>query len=368
MHAVGAIGYLAGIGMYVAWQRSLQGGHDNPKVLANAAGVTYISILVNLLGGFIRTYQPGHPPLVAFFDEAWVALMTIKHVALFAGIIAAAYIFEVAAPRLRRHAKQGRPLATKGADVAAGSVMATILIASILGGITTVVPIGDAAPIAGPPGGVAVVPYTGATHWFNGTITSGGNPDTGTFPVPDGATGIDAVLTVAGQAVDPSQVTLILVDPTGAQRTDTTTGTSGPKTASLSYDEPRIGTWEWRVQGDVAVQSTWSLRIDVPGVPLTVVEETVFLRAGEWLEVDTEAAAGIEYAWSWSVDNSEVDWDIHTHAHGAEVIRSGRGAAGDGTYITPQATDLSFFWEARGDVTLSIRIEGHFQVTGIVKG
>ncbi len=259
LHAVGAIGYLAGLGMYVVWQRDMQAGFDNPRTLANAAGATYISILVNLLGGFIRTYQPGHPSLTAFADEPWVVLMVLKHAALFIGIGLAAYLFEVAAPRIRRRAKAGKSWSAKGPDAAAAGVLASILVAAVLGGVSTVVDIGQ------PPAPPDMVPpplvYEGETHWFNGTVNAG-EVDMGSFLVPEQAQSIVATITMNGQTIDPNQVTLVLIDPTGAQRSATTQTLESPKQATLEYDGPMQGRWQFQVRTD-AVQAPWSLVIDV---------------------------------------------------------------------------------------------------------
>ena len=63
LHTLGAILFLGGLVGYLAWHRHLAQGHHHRKVLDTAAFLTYLAIVVNLAGGFMRTFQTGHPHL-----------------------------------------------------------------------------------------------------------------------------------------------------------------------------------------------------------------------------------------------------------------------------------------------------------------
>lgn len=263
LHTIGAIGYLAGIAFFIGWARSLRRGHHSPSVLATGAALTYVSIFANLVGGFLRTYQPGHPSLTALFDEPWVMVMTIKHIALFAGIFAAVWLFEIEAPRMMRAKKAGtlRQLKDTRPRAMASVVILSIIVAAVLGGVSTVVAIGDEPE---PPVETEEPPEDptefGPYH-FEGQITTG-STSRGTFDVHAGAN-ITAVLTVAPAGpFSPAQATLVLRDPSGAATQGTTP--SDPTALGrviVEVPDAFAGTWTYEVSGDVAFNTDWTLDI-----------------------------------------------------------------------------------------------------------
>ncbi len=269
LHTLGAIGYLAGIAFFIGWSRSLHRGHHAPSVLATGAALTYVSVAANLIGGFLRTYQPGHPSLTAIFTEPWVLLMAIKHVALFAGIFAAVWLFEIEAPRMRKALATGtltemphfRPRAM------AVTVVLSIVVAAVLGGVSAVVGIGPdeaADPIEDDGHGNMTAGPAGPYH-FEGIVSTDpqGGVTSGTFDVPDGIVRIEARLVgVSGVPVNPAQYELTLRDATGAGTTGTTSGQdpAGPRQIDLSVGAPFAGQWTYEVRG-TGIDARWTLDI-----------------------------------------------------------------------------------------------------------
>lgn len=366
LHTVGAIGYLAGIAFFIGWRRSLHRSHHNPSVLATGAALTYVSIAANLLGGFIRTYAPGHPGLYDLFDEPWVMLMTIKHLALFAGIGAAVYLFEIIAPRLKKRFDDGGldDASQRSGRWATRTVVLSIVLAGVLGGVTTVIPIGEEADEDGGSAGTAPPePFTGTTLSFDGSATSG-SPDSGTFHVAEGATRLEAVLTggdVGGALPIPFQMTLTITDPIGAQQSDTTPQT-GERTASVAVDGPLAGPWTYQITTDAGAEAPWSLAIDIAGQE--VLEGEVTIAAGEAFEIEVDAQEGGQLHWDWSAD-AALDWSIHSHSdHGVEMLEQGRTDSDSGTLTAQHAGDHGLLWEAAEETVLTYRVWGDFEADG----
>jgi hypothetical protein len=138
LHTLGAIALLGGLVGYLAWYRHLRLGHHHASWLQGAAFLTYVAIVANLVGGFMRTYETGHPSITQFNDSAWVRALAVKHVFLFVAMGAAVVLFERVAPRLIRAFKAGSlaPVAPLGHRLGVLLVAVGILLAAILGAVT----------------------------------------------------------------------------------------------------------------------------------------------------------------------------------------------------------------------------------------
>ncbi|MEA3204219.1 MAG: hypothetical protein QOI63_1899, partial [Thermoplasmata archaeon] len=198
LHTLGALGFLAGAIGYLAWHRSLRRGADLGGLLRAAAFTTYLSIVANLLGGFLRTYESGHPHLADIARSPWVQVIAAKHLFLFAAMGAAIVLFERTVPRLRRAAAEGRlaQVPVTAHRVGAAFVLAGIAAAALLGSVSQVVAELPAAPVQEP------VPREVAhLQTFTGTLA--GNPlmpahGGAAFIVPVNASSLRFQLDVAG--------------------------------------------------------------------------------------------------------------------------------------------------------------------------
>lgn len=323
LHTAGAIAFLAGLMVYVAWARSARRGDPNPKLLALGATMTYVAILANLLGGFMRTYQPGHPRFWELFEEPWALIMVIKHLVLFAGMFTAVYLFEIQAPRLRKaldagsldeHDRRNRKRETR----AVWTTALSIFVASLLGALVIVTPIQALVglDLGDGPDDPPAAPFLGRTLSFSGTVSGGLLPqladtDQGSFEVPADGSALRLRLT-HGQGAG---LTLTLTDPDGASQSASSTATDSAPEAIVEVAEPVAGTWRYTVAADAAVQADYVLEVAISGSVATVLEETVTVPDGSFFEINTDMASGAVIAWNWT-SSDHVAFDLHTHFDG----------------------------------------------------
>lgn len=257
LHTLGAIAFLGGLVGYLAWHRHLAAqGHHHRRVLDTSAFLTYLAIILNLLGGFMRTFQTGHPHLTQWAESPWVRAIAIKHVFIFLGQGAAVYLFERVAPRLLEAHKSGGIQDASPTGHRVGSVLVAlgILVAAVLGALTQVVPLVSAdAPLDDEP-------MVGPTlyHNFTGQLTStpaAPATSTGTFEVANGTALLHAEFTWA-----PAQADLQVLVSRGGQAF-AVTGSGGAGEGSL--EAPEAGTWTYEVSSGLAIGATWSLSVAV---------------------------------------------------------------------------------------------------------
>jgi hypothetical protein len=251
LHTLGAIGLLGGLIAYVAWHRHLARGQNHAQLLHFATFLTYVSILANLAGGFMRTYETGHPHVTAFASSAWVRAIAIKHAFLFLGMGAAVFLLERVAPRLRRALKEGRfaEQPQTGHRVGVLLVALGILVAAVLGAVSTVLPVGEAAAPEEPeppvPDG-----YLNASGTYQATPLSPGSAG-GELPVPAGMADIEVVLTWSAAT---SSLGIQIVAPDGVVVKDLP-GSGGRVEGALGR-APEAGTWTYRITSPDPVVST----------------------------------------------------------------------------------------------------------------
>jgi hypothetical protein len=259
LHTLGAIAFLGGLVGYIAWHRHLALGHHHRKVLDASAFLTYLAIVVNLLGGFMRTYQTGHPHITQFAESPWVRAIVIKHGFLFLAQGFAVYLFEVVAPRLLRAHKAGtladpNPL---GHRIGVAVVAFGIVLAAILGALTQVVPLVSAdAPIDDTHGDMAgMTAYHNATGQLTSSPVRPGQ-SSGSFVVPNGTHQLRAILEWTPTQYD---LDLLLTAPSGAQTAEA--GSQG--TLEAQVDAPEVGTWTYTITSDLAVDAAWTLSVSL---------------------------------------------------------------------------------------------------------
>lgn len=260
LHTLGAIGLLGGLIGYLAWHRGLRRGHHNPNVLVFATFLTYLSIVVNLLGGFMRTYQTGHPGITDFGSSSWVRAIAIKHVFLFLGMGAAVYLLERVATDHLAAFRDGAlaKAATTGHTLGVLALTLAIVVAAVLGAVSTVLPTGAAeAPMEEPAMQADV--YLNASGTYQATPLSPGQAG-GELNVPDGVHDIEVTLTWTSTA---SNLGVQLLDPAGAvakqfaEADGSLTGTLGAV--------PTPGTWTYRItSSDPVVSTGYTLQFHLP--------------------------------------------------------------------------------------------------------
>ena len=259
LHTLGAIAFLGGLVGYLSWHRHLAAkGQHHGRLLDNAAFLTYLSIVVNLLGGFMRTFQAGHPQLTQFGESPWVRAIAIKHAFLFVAQGAAVYLFEVVAPRLVRAHKadalrQPNPL---GHGVGVLLVVLGVLVAAVLGALTQVVPFVSADAGTEESERQTSVQFANATGQLSSSPLQPAR-STGPFRVPNGTVLLEATLTWT-----PTQYALRLdlagpgVTADSARGVATTAGS-----LTLKVEGPPAGDWTYFVESDLAADASWTLSI-----------------------------------------------------------------------------------------------------------
>jgi hypothetical protein len=259
LHTLGAIGLLGGLIGYVAWHRHLMRGHHHANVLHFATFLTYISILVNLLGGFMRTYETGHPHITDFATSSWVRAIAIKHVFLFLGMGAAVYLFERVAPRHLKAMWDSKLPETSLTGHTLGVLLVAlgIVVAAVLGAVSSVLPVGAAAMEE--PDLIIPDSYLNVSGTYQATPLTPGTTESD-LPVPAGMADIELVLT---WTVSQSNLGVQLVDPGGTIVKDLQ-GSGGRVEGSLGR-APVAGTWTYRiVSPDGIVDTAWTLAIHMP--------------------------------------------------------------------------------------------------------
>ena len=262
LHTIGAIGLLGGLVGYVAWHRHLHQGHHHARILNTATFLAYVSILINLLGGFMRTYETGHPSITEFGTSAWVRAISIKHVFLFVGMGAAVYLFERVAPRHIKAMQEGRlgeePMTKHTLGVLL--VALGIMVAAVLGAVSTVLPVA-AEPMEEEMEVPAVDSYLNVSGNYQSTPLAPGEAQ-GEVPVPVGMHDLLFVLTWTSPSPQ-ANLGLRLLDPGGTIVKDVT-GSGGRLEGNLGR-APEAGTWTYQItSADTFVNAQWELALHLP--------------------------------------------------------------------------------------------------------
>lgn len=260
LHTLGAIGLLGGLIGYIAWHRHLGKGHHHGNALALATFLTYFAIVINLVGGFMRTYETGHPHLDQFGTSAWVRAIALKHLFLFAGMGAAVFLFEVVAPRhLRAHREQRlEQVSQTGHRLGVLFVVLGIVVAAVLGAVSSVIALpSDDAPDDHD------VHSADAFHNATGQLTSTPltpGTATGTFTVPANST--DLVVALRWTPTVANLVILLEASPGGQ---DLRIGGGNGAADGALGSAPAPGTWTYTISSsDPVVNAAWQLVLRLP--------------------------------------------------------------------------------------------------------
>jgi hypothetical protein len=382
LHSLGAIALLGGLAGYVAWHNHLKLGHHHRRVLATSAGLTYVAIFANLVGGFMRTWQSVHPGLSEWSESPWVRAITIKHLFIFAAMAAAVVLFEVVAVRHLRAFKEGKLAEAKhGLHQTMTFVTALgILVAAVLGALAQTVPLVEGEADDGDggmdgdgddeqPPGEATALYHNATGQLTSSPAAPREP-TATFQVPQGTTDLDVTLNW-----QPAQFALgfRLDGPNGAAEAAPQPG--GQASASFVPDNdgepPEPGTWTYTILSEgVVVNADWELSIRFAQAQgnSTFLARSVTIPPGQFYEVNTEATVNGSLHWRWTA-SAPIYYNIHTHFNNQvqNVVEEQSSAASEGNYTVKQAGGHSYLWENTGNlpVTLDYRVWGDWRLDSV---
>lgn len=366
LHTLGAVGLLGGLLAYVAWHAQVSRGLHNRRVRDVAMFLTYLSILANLAGGFMRTFAEGHPPLTRFGSSAWVRAIAIKHLFLFAGMAAQVVLLERVGPRHLKAMQDGRLAEAPQGGHAVGVLVAVlgILVAGVLGALSTILPVD-----AGSTDPADDVPALERDAFHNATGQLVGSPlaagEAGAdFAVPAGASHLDAILSWTPAQ---SNLALELVSPTGVAHSFT--GGGGRLEARVDVATP--GTWSYRITSpDAIVNAQWDLALRMPPADGThaMHTATVTIAPRTFYEINTVAPEGGRLLWSWTATQT-LHFDVHTHFDDEVQYVVEMDADGhEGSYDVQRAGGHSYLWQNDGalPVTLEYRVWGDWDLDSIV--
>lgn len=369
-HTLGAIAFLGGVVGYLAWHRHLVSrGHHHAKVLNAATVLTYIAIVVNLLGGFMRTFQSDHPHLTEFAESGWVRAVAIKHIFIFLGMAAAVYLFERVAPRLLAEHKGGKIDDDAPIGHRIGVLLAAlgIIVSAVLGAVTQIVPPVMAEADMEDPDGTGGSGGNGGgvfltePHYENATGQLTSTPvapatATGGFDVEEGTAVIEATFLWS-----PTQYALSvdLVEPDGGLEA---TLSSDDGRAEGTIESPAVGRWSFVVRADVAVDAQWtlSLRLAPAAAGETLMTDSYVIPPGQFFEINTVAKVNATLSWSWSTE-AAIHFDIHTHFDDeVQYVVDEEVGSSSGSYRVVREGGHSYLWEntATLPVTLTYRVWG----------
>jgi hypothetical protein len=368
---------LAGVMIYFAWVRGARRGDEHPSLLQTGTAMTYIAIVANLFGGFIRTYAPGHPSLTAIFDEPWVLIMAIKHLFLFGGMFAAVYLYEVVAPRVRRQVRENavQPAGRKEA-VAIAAVAMGILLATVLGAVSAVIDMGAAdmpevggsseneGPLADPNG----ILFEETVYPFGGQLTSlppvEEAQSDGIFRLPQNVGKMQAIMTWDDEV---AELDLTIMGP--ASGLDVKVVEAGKVT--IKVIDPAAGEYEFVITGSNAIDVDWQLNVHVSprDGQLERITDTVTVPPGtqvNFFEINTEMPLAGNMSWTWHArEGLPIAFNVHTHFDGEVQYLVEKTAVEDDGMITADRTGgYSLMWENTGAVPVRLTYEvwGNFVV------
>lgn len=363
LHSLGAIGVIAALGTHLAWLRAFRAGEDRKDLEAWTFWLTSTSVVANLVGGFMRTYLPGHPTLKDIAHSPWVQVVLLKHAFIFAALGGLIWLHHFVTPRLRRDGLSGRtPL---GHDVGVYLVVVGVIVASVLGAMAQISPLGAGFD---PEETVTVhtddgrfIQYTNATGALTSTPVQP-QEATGTFLVPLGAASIQVKI-LYDNTFGELQLRIEAPDGTDA------TGIGIGGQLEVEVPPPMRGLYTYRISADTfAVETAWeiSIRVASAAADETLLVETFTIPPGTFFEINTQMPGNASFHWDWVIEEgTAVAFDVHSHFDGEVQYLVEKTAAEDrGSFTNDREGGYSLLWENTGaaPVTLVYRVWGDFEV------
>lgn len=92
LHSIGAMLLLAGLILLLVHlhdKRNADAEQVEQRFLGGKAvnRLVLVGLVLNLLGGSMRLFEPGHPLLTEFFANRWVSIMIFKHILVLLSVI-----------------------------------------------------------------------------------------------------------------------------------------------------------------------------------------------------------------------------------------------------------------------------------------
>jgi hypothetical protein len=123
LHSIGAILMVGGLIQLYSRLKT----EETDEILSLMPNrLIYSGLILNLIGGASRLFEPGHPSLNATFEDRWVSVMLVKH--LFVIILCVASIYATRSSRERA----SRMLATRMS-------LAAVIVIGVLGALAGVI-------------------------------------------------------------------------------------------------------------------------------------------------------------------------------------------------------------------------------------
>lgn len=371
LHTLGAIGVVAALVAHMAWYRKLRDGVHHQGLYIATFWLTLNAILANLVGGLMRTYLPGHPGLTDIAASPWVQVMLLKHAFIFAALGALLFLHHRFAPRMLRRFDQGEapPARTPtGHAVGVTVVILGVVVASALGGLAQITPLGEGYEDDGDHDGGPVTiiedesgEHTGY-HNASGTLTTNlaaAQPSSGEVQVDPVFTQVQATLIWT-----PSQYDLRLQLTDGAGAVVEAGADGDGRRAVTTPVAP--GTLRYAIDSDLAVNAQWELSLIFSSVAGngTFLAETVTVASGTFFEINTQMPGNGTFHWDWST-SQEVAFDVHSHFDDEVQYHVEKTTDADrGSFTNDREGGYSLLWENTGNapVTLEYRVWGEFEV------
>ncbi|MGB1696867.1 MAG: hypothetical protein ACPHK8_00535 [Thermoplasmatota archaeon] len=341
LHTLGAIGVVAALVLSALWLRKRQAGEDAAGLQRATRALVWASLVANLVGGAMRTYLPRHPGLGELGENAWVQVMFLKHLFIFAALGALLYLSYVAIPR----ADPARR--SPAVSFSAFLVVLGVVVASVLGGYAQITPVEGHEDDGGP---AAQTPPVRGLQFANATGTLTTTPvapttATGTFVMADV---VSATALFIGEGLQ-----LELVAPDGT--------THGAGTLPVVP-----GQWQYEVSAQLALGVQWSLSVEMTTGDASTgyLQETVAIAPSQFFEINTQMPGNGTFCWDWT-SSADVAFDVHSHFDGEVQYLVEKTASEDrGCFTNDREGGYSLLWanEGASPVSLTYKVWGQFVV------
>ncbi len=364
LHTLGAIGIVAGLILFLVRARRIGQGLPMGNLPSTTAWVIWAAIAANLIGGFMRTYLPGHPTMVDIGHSDWVQVMLLKHAFIFASMGALLHLHYMVAPWLAKRADHGA-VETRVPTAQAISVfivILSVLVASVLGGFAQITPLGeghDGGQDDTPPR--VIIDETDDARVFSASSSLTSTPiapqtDRGTFQVRNDVVGLG--VTFVHDTQSNAELSLTLRDPQGNEHAFAN-GATGQLTALA-------GVWAYEVSSTLAINVAWTLDVtmDLPDGERSALAERFTVPAGSFFEINTQMPEGGTFCWDWT-SNAELVFDVHSHFDGEVQYYLERSSDGEYDCFTNEREGgYSLLWANEGGAPaiLDYRVWGDFIV------
>jgi hypothetical protein len=126
MHSIGAILLVGGLLKLHSHLRKVTQDEKELTRQLLACRLVWVGVAMNLIGGLMRLFEPGHPSLLEFFADRWVTVMLAKH----------AFVLLMAGTSIHATLESGTPSARL---LSARMALASVVVIGALGALAGVI-------------------------------------------------------------------------------------------------------------------------------------------------------------------------------------------------------------------------------------